>query len=559
MRFQSYERPLTLFDIVASIFRYKWRFLLVTSLMLILSGIAVMLFPKRYESEAKLFVRLGRGSATVDPTAIGQTISIQESRESEMNSIVDMLKSRGLAELVVDSIGPDRILRRFSWIELQSESLGDKVSEAMEALLPGMGASVVSESEIPEEDIKTLKRREVAIKEFAGDLKIDSPKKSTTISITFRGSSPELAQDVVETVIDCYRKMHIDAYRYGGTLDFFNEQFTEQEQILAKSEEQLRATKNENAMLTMKGKQESLQTEMTDIKKLQLQTQADMEAAQGRMEKLKFDIERLPKELQRERTKGISVGATDAMRDRLYALEIQEKELSSKYFDNHPELLKVREQLTSARDIMDDQPVDREQSTMAVNPVHQQLENEILLAEAALASLESKRASLDALEAELVQRLNKANDLELVAESLQRQIEISRENHRNYARKLEESRINAALDTEAVSNVSVVSQPTRRYKHASPNRVLLAGLGTIFSVLCGVATALVCDYRATSLETKKIRDAERERYLRMLELEAAESQSGARSKREFSPTSLAHDEASAQGDPAGELVVSKAK
>ncbi len=558
MRFQSYERPLTLFDIVASIFCYKWRFLLVTSLMLILSATAVMLFPKRYESEAKLFVRLGRGSATMDPTAIGQTISIQESRESEMNSIVDMLQSRGLAESVVDLIGPDRILRRFSWIELQSESWGDKVSASLESLLPGMAASVVSESEIPKEDIKLFKRREEAIKEFVGDLRIDSPKKSTTISITFRGSSPELAQDVVETVIKCYRTMHIDAYRYGGTLDFFNAQFSEQEQILAESEEQLRATKNENAMLTMKGKQESLQTEMTDIKKLQLQTQAEMEAAQGRLTKLKFYIERLPRELQRERTSGIAVGATDAMRDRLYALEIQEKELASKYFEHHPELAKVREQLTNARDIMDDQPVDREQSTMAVNPVYQQLENEILLGEATLASLESKRASLEALEAELIQRLNKVNDVELVAESLQRQIEISRENHRNYARKLEESRINAALDTEAVSNVSVVSPPTRRYKHTSPNRLLLAGLGTIFSVLCGVATALISEYRTTALETKKIHDAERERYLRVLELEAAQSQSTTRSKHEFSPP-LEHDLNSSdrQSEPA--LVVSKAK
>ncbi len=559
MRFQSYERPLTLFDIVASIFRYKWRFLLVTGLMLTLSAAAVLIFPKRYESEAKLFVRLGRGSATVDPTAIGQTISIQESRESEMNSIVDMLRSRGLAENVVDSIGPDRILRRHSWIELQAEHWSNQLSASLETLVPGMGASVVSESEMTADEMKVKKRREVAIKEFISDLKIDSPKKSTTISVTFRGSSPELAQDIVQTVVDSYRQMHIDAYRYGGTLEFFNDQFTEQERLLVDFEEQLRETKNDNAMLTMRGKQESLQTEITDVKKSQLQTQADMVAAQGRLAKLKSDFLVLPKETERERTQGIAVGATDAMRDRLYALEIQEKELASKYYDGHPELVKVREQLTSARDIMDAQPTNREQSTMAVNPVHQQLENEILLAEASVASLEAKLTSLNSLEEALVQRLNKVNDLELVAESLQRKIDIGRENHRSYARKLEESRINAALDTEAVSNVSVVSAPTRRYKHASPNRVLLAGLGTIFSVMCGVAIALLSDYKATSLETKKIRDAERERYMRVLATEAAEARSAELTTKEFSPTTRKLDSGKLDAEPNGELVVGKAK
>ncbi len=38
-----------------------------------------------------MFVRLGRGSVAVDPAATtGPTISLQESRETEMNSLVDL-------------------------------------------------------------------------------------------------------------------------------------------------------------------------------------------------------------------------------------------------------------------------------------------------------------------------------------------------------------------------------------------------------------------------------------------------------------------------------------
>ena len=76
MRYSSYERPLTLFDIIGSVFRYKWRVMLVSLLVLSLSVVAIFLYPKKYESEAKLFVRLGRGSASLDPATIGQTISI---------------------------------------------------------------------------------------------------------------------------------------------------------------------------------------------------------------------------------------------------------------------------------------------------------------------------------------------------------------------------------------------------------------------------------------------------------------------------------------------------
>ncbi|MEZ6138774.1 MAG: Wzz/FepE/Etk N-terminal domain-containing protein [Pirellulaceae bacterium] len=524
MRYQSYERPLTLFDIVGSIFRYKWRFLCVTCLMLVLSATAVLLFPKKYESEAKLFVRLGRGSAAMDPATIGQTISIQESRESEMNSIVDMLKSRGLAETVVDSIGPERILKRYSWVEIKAEEWEKQARSKLEEAIPSLAESSVSEAEISSEKLAAEKRRELAIKELQSDLKVDSPKKSTTITVAFRGAAPEVAQDVVQSVIDCYQQMHVDAYRSGGTLQFFDEQFEEQEQLLTRSEEMLRAAKNENAIVTMKGKQESLQTEITDVKKMQLSSQAELEAAEGRVAKLQQDLDSMPREILSEKTSGIEVKSTDAMRDRLYALEIQEKELAARYVSTHPELIRLREQLKSAREIMAEQPNDREQSTVGVNPVHLQIQNELVLAQANVASLTSKMSALETLEQALTQRLNKVNDLELVSESLQRQIDIARENHRNYARKLEESRINAALDQVALSNVSVVSRPSMRFKHASPNRPILAVLGVLFSLFCGVAVAITSDYSANARETSRVREAERNRYVRALELEAAQAE-----------------------------------
>ena len=138
MRYPAQERPLTLFDIVGAIFKYKWRVGFVTLLMLVLCGAAILLYPKKYTSEAKLFVRVGRGSASLDPSVVGKTISIQESRESEMNSIVDMLGSRGLAEKVVDKIGADRVLKKYAWIEVASEDFVDGTLQSFKENVPGL-------------------------------------------------------------------------------------------------------------------------------------------------------------------------------------------------------------------------------------------------------------------------------------------------------------------------------------------------------------------------------------------------------------------------------------
>lgn len=519
MRYSTYERPLTFFDMMGAVFRYKWRVGLVFLLTLFVGTVVIFLLPKKFESEAKLFVRLGRGSASLDPATIGQTISIQESRESEMNSIVDMLESRGLAERIVDQIGYERVLKKYAWAEVLIEDTSDQLMELAIDNIPALESSPSDESELTSDDVKKKKEYERAVKELVSNLNIDSPKKSNTISVEYRARTPELAHDVVQAVVDNYMQMHIEAYKSGGALDFFNREFAQQQERVSKAEDELREKKNKHFVVTMTGKQESLQTEITEVKKMELQAKADLESAKAKVRKLQIDLDRLPKEMLSERTMGIAQHGTDLMRERLYELELQEKELSAKYVSSHPELVKVREQVRDAKRILGDQPKDRAQSVVAVNPVRMDLQNQMLLAQADVASFQARVDELTNLEKSLVSRLEEVNNLEIDSLRLSREIEIARNNHKNYAQKLEESRIKTALDQEAVSNVSVVGQPTIRYKHESPKRSILLVLAVMFSGILGIAVAIASDYIANAKEMRAIREAERVRYLRELEEE----------------------------------------
>src|SRR6185369_2441662 len=74
-------------------------------------GIAVTLLyfalaPRKYRSEAKVLVRMGRESITLDPTATtGQFVAMAESRDSELHAIEELLTSRVLAEKIVARFG----------------------------------------------------------------------------------------------------------------------------------------------------------------------------------------------------------------------------------------------------------------------------------------------------------------------------------------------------------------------------------------------------------------------------------------------------------------------
>ncbi|MEZ6090865.1 MAG: hypothetical protein R3C05_23155 [Pirellulaceae bacterium] len=486
---QSPDTALSLMDIFWAVVRFRWRAIFTFLVVLGVCIVALILFPKKYESEAKMFVRLGRGSVTMDTTATtGQTISIQESRESEINSITDMLESRQLAQDVVDDVGADRILAKHSWIEQQIERLIERLPEI------AMPEPTVSSDAMTPEQVRQQQRFELAVKYVMKNTKIVSPKKSTTITVTCRARTPDLARDIANALIARHNQMHLNAYKSPGAYKFFEENFAEHERIVSEYEDAMRQAKDDMVVVTIEGKQESLQDQLTNVKKDIITTNTELFAARASLLDLIADMDRLPAETPTEKTSGIANEASDLMRDRLYELEMKEKELSSKYKSVHPVLVTLRQQLTDSKNILSTQSKDREHSVLAVNPVRQDVHKSLLDVKSQIAGLEAKVEALRDVENELNQELRRVNSFELKSSELKRRISIADNNHRIYAQKLEESRINNALDQEAISNVSIVQTPSFMLKHVSPKRSVLGALSVILSLLCGTLVAVASDH-----------------------------------------------------------------
>src|SRR6476661_8344378 len=78
-------------------------------------GTLVFLFaPRTYRSESRIFLRLGRESVGLDPTATtGQTLAVQQAdRKDEVKSAIEILDSRGIIGQAVDKLGADVVLGR---------------------------------------------------------------------------------------------------------------------------------------------------------------------------------------------------------------------------------------------------------------------------------------------------------------------------------------------------------------------------------------------------------------------------------------------------------------
>ena len=104
-------------DLYYVLFRHRRKTLIFFAAVVVTVAVGTFLMPETYRSEAKLLVRLGRESVSLDPTATtGQVVNIGQSRENEINSEMEILKSRELAEKVVDSFGASALLKG-TWME----------------------------------------------------------------------------------------------------------------------------------------------------------------------------------------------------------------------------------------------------------------------------------------------------------------------------------------------------------------------------------------------------------------------------------------------------------
>ena len=257
------------------IFRRHWGKMVCTFVMVI--GLAVVYTatsPVLYTSEAKLFVRLGRETVALDPTATtGQTVNVAETRENELNSIYEMFKSRSIAEQLVDAFGTSAILG-ISGPD-PSEALADKPDAAV-AEVPGP-ISIWKQIN----PLTTYSVRDKAIRRLFGRLRVVPVRKSNIIDIACDATDPALAQQLVKKAIEITRSTHMRVNRTAGSFDFFDAQSEEQGRRLAKLEDRWRDLKNRTGIADVNEERTILQRRVATLEDERLRLLAAPAGAQN--------------------------------------------------------------------------------------------------------------------------------------------------------------------------------------------------------------------------------------------------------------------------------------
>ncbi len=104
----SVSKKTSLRDIFFVLFKHKSRIAVFFLGIMLTASVGTFFASRIYQSEAKLFINLGREEVTLDSSASNQgqrRVQVSQSLENQINTEVDILQSQELLEQVVASIG----------------------------------------------------------------------------------------------------------------------------------------------------------------------------------------------------------------------------------------------------------------------------------------------------------------------------------------------------------------------------------------------------------------------------------------------------------------------
>ena len=494
----------TLRDLYYVLFRHKRKMILFFLAVTLTVFVLTYRSPELYRSEAKLLVRLGRESVTLDPTVTtGQIINVSQTWESEVNVELEILKSRELLEKIVDSIGSDTLLRRSS-----QKFFNKSADEKMIRETSRQATTEVMNTESNREQLNTAKpsdNRDRAVHAVMKNLQVKTQKDSRIIGISYESESPKLAQNVIATLIDYYLEKHIAVHQTPGSDQFFLQQVSDLRGKLALSENELRGLRDESGISSLEEQRQVILSRIAELEGQIGAAEAELAACRAKIQELQKTVSSIPETLVTQETTGFSNQAVDLMRAKLYELQLKEHDLLSMFTEESQQVQMIRKEVAEAQTLLDKEiaKTGRTEVSKGINIIYTQTQSALFTEQANLSSIQSKIVNLKEQLATAKEGLKAINEADLKITSLRREINMQEVSYQRYSENLEQARIDHALDREKISNISVVQPATFPTLPVSQRRSLKLALGILVGILGGIGLAFFFEYIDHSIRTPK--------------------------------------------------------
>lgn len=454
------EDSMSIGDIYYLLFRHKVTILLCLVLGILAAAILFYITPAVFRSEARLLVRYVTETAVLDPAATGdRMISPGRGGENVINSEIQILTSRDLVEKVVEDMG----VMRFD----------------------GSATNMANRMRIAEI--------------VQSQLQIEVPKNSNIINITFDGIDPVVSQEFLRRLTEAYLARHVEIHRSVGAYEFLSQQTDQLRARLAETEEELRKIKYSEGIVSIEAAKENVAARIEELTKGLGELEGALASALARLEFYKS----ITPLRQGSPVGGGGVTTTTnagplELQMRLQRLRQKEAELMASFTPDSIPVVNIREQINEIQRLMDEgKMVVVTTNTVASTgevPAFVEMPGVLTEDRALIASLQAKMKVQKDLLKQTMDEAKRIDAVEAKIVQLQRNKELQEANFKYFSQSLEHARIDDALNSGKVSNISIVQPATLPTQALRPKLLQRMGLAILLGLVVGLGIAMSKEY-----------------------------------------------------------------
>ncbi|MFC1683838.1 GumC family protein [Candidatus Zixiibacteriota bacterium] len=381
----------------------------------------------------------------------GRTFDLEE----EINSEMELIKSRPVAEVVVDKLD-----------QMAAED------EATAQQVDSTGAQEIQ----PQQD---RLGRILALQRSIG---AEPVKKSDVIQITFKDGDPERAMVVVNLVAEAYIDYRAKIYRSTEAVDFFDDQIEIAKHNLDQLESALKDYRQQEAFLSYDKQEMILLTKLNEFETSLTEVRKDIISIEANLAKVREYMS----SPQRPLVPSMEIREEPViaeMHDRIIELRLRLNELLTKYTEDHREVQNLRYEIA-----------------LGESELRIEVEKLIDLQESSLSVLRAEEEALRSTVNMLYGEVKGLPEKELTVGQLQRAIQNHEEVYSMLVLKREEARVAEASDRR-IANVSVISPATLPSKPVSPKKGMALFVSCLIGLVGGFGLAFVLEYMDHSLRS----------------------------------------------------------
>jgi succinoglycan biosynthesis transport protein ExoP len=434
-----------------------WRLALCVSFGCIgLAGLLTIVLPRKYESRMKFLVNNERADLVITPEKGPSTAPIGEVDEAQVNSEMELLRSRDILGAIVEDA---KLYRPY------------------------------------QKDNRTAPTRlstEHAVLRLEKDLNVSALRKTNIIEVTYKAGDPDRAAFVLRDLTDRYLTSHLLVHSTPGTYKFFTDevanyrsQWEQTQTVLSNFHRQKHLFAMDQQQTAIVARLESVEAQLKDL-------HAEIEEQHSRLDQDNKQLAQTSERVTTQVKQVPNLQAIQQLETMLTELRNKRIALAMKFKPTDRLIVELDQEIQSTSqslaDIRSGSPSER---TSDLDTLHESLKADAAREQVALSGLETRRAEMAAMRQAYLQQLSGMDTDSIQLRSLEQNEKEAEDNYLLYSRRLQESKLSNSLDREKFSNVVVIEKPVSSPIPVSPKLGLNLAVGAVMGIFLSLLLAFI--------------------------------------------------------------------